>query len=100
MTPAERETVIQFDSAGETAQVYTCHTRWQRHLRRLGLKPVAQDHGGETFEVPKSWLRLPRIPLVGSRKGRSMSRNSSIERSERDNSPSQGVGLPSEENDG
>jgi len=70
MTPAERETVIQFDEASQTASVYTCHVRWQRHLRRLGLEPVAQDQGGETFEVPKAWLRLPlpsrRRPNKGS----------------------------------
>lgn len=79
MTPAERETVIQFDDATQTASVYTCHVRYQRHLRRLGLEPVAQDQGGETFEVPKSWLRLPRIPRIGSRSGRSRSGNSSRE---------------------
>ena len=94
MTAAERETVIQFDDASETATVYTCHAKWQRHFRRLGLQPVQTSHGGETFEMPRAWIKLPRkTRRAGLNKGGFRSKTAAVAAPEDGNSPSQGVGL-------
>lgn len=76
MTPAERETVIQFDDGDEMATIYTCHRRWQTRLRRMGFEPEASDRGGETYRVPRAFIGLPRAP----RQGQSLSPEQKIER--------------------
>lgn len=65
----EQETIISFDKAGKTANIYTFESRWQKHLEKLGVKPaaVSKTHQAKTYEIPKSWLRLPRKPSEARR---------------------------------
>ena len=60
---AERETIIRFDDAGQSARVYTCHRGLAASLLRRGVRPVVEIHRGGrieswSFEVPKSWISV------------------------------------------
>ena len=59
----ERETVISWTQGDETFSMFTYLPRLTKHLRERGLKPVMRNgYGGEEFEVPMSWYRLPYPP--------------------------------------
>ncbi len=62
MTAEERETVIQYDDAGDKARVFTCHRGLALRLMRAGFEPVRQEakHGTWSFEVPKIWVSIRR----------------------------------------
>ncbi len=60
----ERETVITFNEAEDTAHVFTYNKTWQRHCeKKLGLKPTMDNgYGGREYELPKKRIRPPRPP--------------------------------------
>jgi len=60
----ERETIINFNEAEDTAYIFTYNKSWQRHLEQtLGLKPTNKNgFGGKDYELPKKWVKLPRGP--------------------------------------
>ena len=64
LTNYERETIINFNEAEDTAYIFTYNKAWQRHLEeKLGLKPVnINGFGGKDYELPKKWIKLPRGP--------------------------------------
>lgn len=68
-TKDEQETVITFTEAGKTATVYTYNARWKRRLTEIAeaapgvCRPGKADGlGGETFEIDKRLLPLPKKP--------------------------------------
>lgn len=60
----ERETIIHFNEAEETAHIFTYNKAWQKHLEvKLGLKPVMDNgFGGKEYELPKNRIKPPRAP--------------------------------------
>jgi len=60
----EQETIVNFNQGEDTAHIFTYSEVWQRHLeRKLGLKPVSvNSFGGKNYELPKSFIGLPRGP--------------------------------------
>ncbi len=64
LTNYERETIINFNEAEETAYIFTYNKAWQRHLEKvLGLKIVKTNRfGAKDYELPKKWIKLPRAP--------------------------------------
>src|SRR2546426_651013 len=61
--PAERETVVQYDDAGPSARVFTCHRGLAASLLRRGVRPIRENRRGGrvdswSFEVPKSWIAV------------------------------------------
>ncbi len=57
---SERETVIRFDEAGDTATVWTASEVVYRKLRKMGYEPVEDRERSANFKVPKGDVRLPR----------------------------------------
>ena len=66
----ERETVINFNEAEQSACVYTCNPALKTQLLKLcrsypdQVRQTADNgRGGLTFELPKKWLRVvpPRV---------------------------------------
>lgn len=59
----ERETIISFNEADETANVFTYNRRWQRHIQdRLGIAPYqVTEFGGRYYELPKKAITKPSI---------------------------------------
>jgi hypothetical protein len=56
----ERETIINFNEAEDTAYVWTASQTVYRALTKKGYSHV-QDHGrSASFGIPKSDIRLPR----------------------------------------
>lgn len=64
LTGYEKETIINFNEAEDTAHIFTYNKAWQRHLEeKLGLKPTnVNGFGGKDYELPKKWVKLPRGP--------------------------------------
>lgn len=64
LTGYERETIINFNEAEDTAHIFTYNRAWQRHLEgKLGLKPVMDNgYGGKEYEVSKKRIRPPMAP--------------------------------------
>ena len=60
----EQETTINFNEAGNIANIFTYNKTWQRHLEsRLGLKPLyINSYGGREYELPKNRIKPPRAP--------------------------------------
>jgi len=67
----ERETIVNWNEAEATAQVYTHNPALQRQLSELcGTHPeqvrqtAKNGFGGMTFELPKKWVKIvpPRKP--------------------------------------
>ena len=56
----ERETVIVFNEAEDSATVWTASEVVYRRLRRLGYFPIEDRERSASFEVPKNEVRLPR----------------------------------------
>jgi len=61
LTGYEKETIINFNEAEDTAHIFTYNKAWQRHLeQRLGLKAVMDNgYGGREYEVSKKRIRPP-----------------------------------------
>ena len=49
----ERETIIRFDEASSTAEIWTASERFYRKLRKQELVPKEDSERWATFEVPK-----------------------------------------------
>jgi hypothetical protein len=64
LTSYEQETIINFNEAEDTADIFTYNRAWQRHLEdKLGLKPVMDNgYGGKEYEVSKKRIRPPMAP--------------------------------------
>lgn len=61
----EKETIINFNEEDKTASVYTHNAALQVRLAALcGSHPALvrqtadNEHGGQTFELPKKWLKI------------------------------------------
>lgn len=61
----ERETVIVFNEADSTAEVFTYNSRMQRTLAKLAAdRPGDAQHiktnpeGGATYRIPKGWVKI------------------------------------------
>ena len=70
LTNVERETVVTFNQAEQTANIYTHNPAWKDWLLELCQshpeqvrQTAANDWGGLTFELPKKWLKVspPRV---------------------------------------
>ena len=63
VTPAERETVIQFDDASEVVQIGTAQRKTANTLQKRGFKPtrISKSRDGKIhwlqFEVPVNQFR-------------------------------------------
>jgi hypothetical protein len=62
LTRFEKETIINFNEAEDTAHIFTYNRPLQRHLEnKLGFKPVKDNgFGGKEYEIPKDWIPMPR----------------------------------------
>ncbi|PTX50642.1 hypothetical protein C8P63_13624 [Melghirimyces profundicolus] len=58
LSEEEKETVIQFDEAGQNAFVYTASWDMARNLKRAGFSPVKKTKGAWWFEVPRGSLSI------------------------------------------
>ena len=58
----ERETIINFNDAEDTATVWTASAVVYRRLKKLGYMPVKDSKHSAKFEVPKRHIRLPKQP--------------------------------------
>lgn len=64
MLNSEKETMILFNEAEETANVYTCNGRMKRRLRELSevrgddVKLIRSDDISVTYAVPKAWVKI------------------------------------------
>lgn len=76
LTRAEQETIITFNEADSTAEVFTYNSRMQRTLARLaGTRPGEVTHiktspeGGTTYTTPKGWVKIkpPRVQSEAQR---------------------------------
>ena len=70
LSNVERETVVLFNEAERTANIYTHNPALKAQLLELCRsypeqvrQTAANDWGGLTFELPKKWLRVkpPRV---------------------------------------
>ena len=68
----EKETIINFNKAEDTASIFTYEKAWQKHLeKKLGLKPVMENgFGGKGYEIEKKRIRPPRAPVKLSTEAR------------------------------
>jgi hypothetical protein len=63
ISPEERETIILYNDAEDTANIYTHDKIMQRHIEKeLGVKPWRVQGLAKDYQIPKKWLRLPRKP--------------------------------------
>jgi len=61
LTRYEQETIINFNEAEDTADVFTYNEKWQRHLESLGFKSYrTNSFGGKDYTIPKHMIHLPR----------------------------------------
>lgn len=73
VTPYERETIILYNDAEDTADIHTHDKALQRHIeKKLGIKPYFKRGITRGYKLPKTWLRYPQKP---SEKRREASRN-------------------------
>lgn len=57
----EQGTIINFNEAEDTADVFTYNERWIRHLEGLGFTPyMVNSFGGKDYTIPKHMIHLPR----------------------------------------
>ena len=72
LTGYERETIINFNEAEDTAFIFTYNKAWQKHLEgKLGLKPTIDNgYGGREYVIDKRRIRPPRPPIKLSDKTR------------------------------
>jgi len=57
---SERETVIRFDEAGDTASVWTASASVYRKFKRMGFYPSHDGDRSATFEIPRRCVSLRR----------------------------------------
>ena len=73
LTSIEKETVILFNEAEETAVIETASSTWKRRLAELAesrpceVRLTVSNLPFEIYEVPKKWLSL-KLPRVLSEK--------------------------------
>lgn len=61
----ERETIILYNDADDTANIYTHDKSLQSHIQKeLGVKAWRTQGLAKDYEIPKKWLRWPRKPSV------------------------------------
>ncbi len=65
----ERETVIRWDEAGDTANIWTASESVYKQLKKRGYFPVEDHEDSAAFEVPKKSISI-RKPRVLSEKQR------------------------------
>ena len=58
LTNYERETIVLFNDAEDTATVYTCNKALQRRMTRLKCKVKQTEGEGITYEIPKKWVKI------------------------------------------
>lgn len=63
MSNYEKETIIVFNEAEPTANVYTCNQRLKSKLIKLlheneNIKLDKQDNISMTFTIPKKWVKV------------------------------------------
>ena len=58
----ERETIINFNEAEDTATIFTYNKSWQKHLEeKLGLKLTMDNgYGGKEYQISKKRIKPPR----------------------------------------
>ena len=56
----ERETVIRWDEAGDTANIWTASESVYRQLKKRGYCPTEDNDRSASFEMPKQDIKLPR----------------------------------------
>jgi len=68
MYPEERETIIRFDDASDTATLYTCNRSWMTKMDRLASKSLditmeKEDRWSKQYSFPKRMVKviLPRV---------------------------------------
>ena len=54
----EQETIITFNEAEGTAEIYTSSEQVASKLKNAGLEPVGQDSSAWWFEIPKQAIRV------------------------------------------
>jgi hypothetical protein len=63
VSPEERESIILYNDAEDTANIYTHDKIMQRHIEKeLDIKPWRVQGLAKDYQIPKKWLRLPRKP--------------------------------------
>jgi hypothetical protein len=64
LTKQEQETIIVFNRADKTADVFTHDKNWQHCLEhKLGFKPTRVERfTGRNYVIPKSHIPMPRRP--------------------------------------
>ena len=68
----ERETIINFNEAADTASIWTASETVYRRLRRLGYFPAEDNERSATFEISKKCVSV-RKPKVLTEKQRAAS---------------------------
>lgn len=68
----EKETIINFNEAENTASIFTYNRTWIRHLEsKLRLRPIMDNGcGGREYVVDKKRIRPPRPPIKLSEKAK------------------------------
>ncbi len=56
----ERETVIRWDEAGDTANIWTASESVYRQLKKRGYFPTEDNDRSASFVMPKRDIKLPR----------------------------------------
>lgn len=52
----ERETIINFNAAEKTANIWSCDPSWIKKIKKL---PEAREHqNGWEADIPKAWLKI------------------------------------------
>jgi hypothetical protein len=75
LTMQERETIILFNEAQDTASVDTCNPALNRKLDKLialqenkGAALVREDEHGKVYVIPKSWVKVNAGPVLTEEK--------------------------------
>lgn len=58
----EKETIINFNEAEPTVNVFTYNQQWQQRMKEMGIKPIRTEGQAKEYEFPKKWLKLPVKP--------------------------------------
>lgn len=64
LSPIEKETIICFNEAERTANVFTYNKKWQKHFEnKLNIKAEYENgFGGKEYSIEKERIKLPRVP--------------------------------------
>ncbi|MDO4175655.1 MAG: hypothetical protein Q4D42_12915 [Eubacteriales bacterium] len=81
LTNQERETIICFNEADATAEVFTYNGRMLRELSALAgersddIKHISDNGaGGSTYSVPKKWVKIRASRILTDEQRRSLTR--------------------------